>query len=116
MRATDVSKIHRRTQEKEIEYTNRALIPNEPLLPLKCQIQHADDSLDFLIVPLNRTRDPLRMRKIEPIPLSKIGALSTHLEEQVLALKVFFWLGSIANLVLRIVFLSEVLDDGARFP
>ena len=98
------------------ERTDRALIPNQPLLVLECQVQHANDPLDLLVISLNGTRNLLRMPKSKPISLSKIRTLSAHLEEQVLALKVFLWLGSIAYFVLSIVLLRQVLDDSTRFP
>lgn len=56
------------------------------------------------------------MISIEPDGLAKVRALARHLEMKPLLLLILLRLGLVGNLPLGIVFLNQVLDNGAGLP
>jgi hypothetical protein len=56
------------------------------------------------------------VQDVEPGCLAEVGALAADLEGEPLVAQVFFGQGGVAEGVLGVVLLDDVVDDGAGFP
>lgn len=92
------------------------LLANEVLLALKDRVQHLKHPYRLLIVALLRARHILGVELAEPDRLAKVRALAGHLEVQVLLQQPLLRVSRERELVLLVVALDNVLDDGARLP
>lgn len=87
------------------------------LLPLQMTLEDGSDAVDLLDVAFNSGGDRLGMVPLEPDGLAKVGALAGGLEVEPLAgvVEVGSARGE-AELVLLVVGLGQVLEDGAGLP
>ena len=96
----------------------RALIAHEPLSVRQRTVQDTRHPMDLIAVPLNG--QGLRLGVVltfKPPQLAVVGSLARHLEMQPLLGEVAPREGLIAEAVLlRIVSVNEVLDNGATLP
>jgi hypothetical protein len=94
------------------------LVSNKVLLALQDSVKHAHDTQSLLPVSRNGALNLLGVEIGEPAVLAVIWALAGHLEVEVLLLEVALRerLGAVANLVLLVVRLDQVLDDGPGLP
>lgn len=79
-------------------------------------INHRHHALRLLQVPLDSARELLVVEHGEPERLAVVRALARGLEEQPLLLGEAFLDGRVAELVLFVVRLDEVGEDGAGLP
>lgn len=85
-------------------------------LILQQPIQHLHHPHKLLVIALLGARQVLWMKLAEPRRLAKVRALPGHLEVQELLEVVLFRKAGDAELVILVVRVDEVLQDGARLP
>lgn len=100
----------------EREVGVRALVADEPLAAVERPLEDAADAANLVLIPLDGEGDLLGGVVHEPEGLAVVGALAGDLEvEPLLAVELAGGVG-VAELVVLVVLLNEVLDDGARLP
>ena len=92
------------------------LVADQPLLSLQRFVQYIEHPLDLIEVSLLGTRKLLMVELREPSTLSKIWALTTHLEVDPLADVKSLRRGCVCKGRRTVVGLYEILDDGAGLP
>lgn len=91
-------------------------VPDQVLLPGQDSIEDTNDSDELFIISLLRTLDLLRMEVAEPSSLTEVRPLARHLEVQVLLGVVLLGEGGVADLVVLVVCVHQVLKDSTRLP
>lgn len=91
-------------------------LTNEVRLALQEVIQHLDDAHELLVVSLLGAGDVFWVELAEPGGLAKVRALAGHLKVQKLLEVVFLGKGRDVELVVLVVRVDQVLEDGARLP
>lgn len=94
----------------------RQLVPKKVRLILQNHLQDLNNPMNLILIPLLRTGNILRVEQVEPSSLTKVWPLTTHLEVKVLLQMPLVSRGSNVELVLLVVRLDEVLEDGAGLP
>ena len=114
-----------------------ALVPDQPLLPPQGLFQDAENPFHLVRVPLDGGRQLFGMEHVEPdrasfrkgrgkgkmgdsddgpAALPEIGPLSAHLEHEPLVEEVLLAKGLERELLLIVILIDQVQDDGARLP
>lgn len=91
-------------------------LPHQECLSLQNPIQHLHNTHKLLIISLLGTRDILPVELSEPRRLAVVRTLTGHLEVQVLLDVVLFGKTGNVELVLLVVRVDQVLENGAGFP
>lgn len=100
----------------EGQVSKGALVANQPFFALQQGVQDAEYALDFGVVALDGRGNTLGVQNVEPTRLSKVRTLARDLEEEVLVAERAILEIRERNLVLGVVLLDEVENNGAGFP
>lgn len=98
------------------EVSDRGLSTYQPLLLGQDGFQHTENALDLVDVTVLSALNFLWVVEREPCRLTEVRTLSRRLEEQPLELNVLVVGACDRNLVVRVILVDEVQNDGARFP
>jgi len=93
-----------------------ALVANEPGAVVQDAVEDAGDAVDFVDVAHDGGLEPFGVEEAEPRGLAEIGALARGLEVGILLQEVFFGDGSVRELLIFVVLVDQVEDDGAGLP
>lgn len=91
-------------------------VPDQVLLPGQNLIENANNSDELFIISLLRALYLLWMKVAEPSSLTKVRSLTRHLKVQVLLSVVLLGRRGIADLVVLVVCIHQVLQDSTGLP
>lgn len=102
---------HLSRQEKHSRF-----VSDEVLLPGQNLIEDANDSDELVIISLLGALNLLGVEVAEPSSLTKVRSLARHLKVQVLLGVVLLGERGVADLVVLVVCVHQVLKDGTGLP
>lgn len=111
-------KRHPRMVRHERQVGIRAFVADQVpgALLLELRIQHADDALNLLDVSVYGGRELLGVVVLEPGGLAVVGSLAGDLEVEPLVAEVLLREAGVADGLVLVVGLDQVLVDGTGFP
>lgn len=92
------------------------LVSNQVLLALQNILEDADDSDKLIVISFPGALDLFGMEVAEPSSLTKVRPLTGHLEVQVLLGVVLLGEGGVADLVVLVIRVHQILKDRTRLP